>query len=56
MGLPPLVFDATRAGLGMALELQRIARQQQLPVRISLMALPLQAGRPELRALFGTTS
>ncbi len=45
-------FDAIRAGLGIALELQRVARQQQLPVRIRLMALPLQAGRPEVRALF----
>lgn len=26
-------FDATRAGLGIALELQRLAREQQLPVR-----------------------
>lgn len=44
-------FDATRAGLGIALELQRLAREQQLPVRISLMALPSQAGRAEVRAL-----
>jgi len=46
-------FDATRAGLGIALELQRLAREQQLPVRISLMALPSQAGRAEVRALLG---
>lgn len=44
-------FDATRAGLGIALELQRMAREQQLPVRISLMALPREAGLDEVRAL-----
>ena len=44
-------FDATRAGLGIALELQRMAREQQLPVRISLMALPSQAVRAEVRSL-----
>lgn len=44
-------FDATRAGLGTALELQRLAREQQLPLRISLRALPSQAGRAEVRAL-----
>ena len=44
-------FDATRAGLGIALELQRMAREQQLPVRISLMALPRQASEAEVKAL-----
>lgn len=45
-------FDATRAGLGMALELRRLAREQQLPVRIRVLALPLQAHRTEAEALF----
>ena len=44
-------FDATRAGLGIALELKRIAREQHLPVLISLMALPREAGRAEVTAL-----
>lgn len=44
-------FDSTRAGLGIALELQRLAREQMLPVRIGLMVLPLGAGRDEVQAL-----
>ena len=44
-------FDATRAGLGIALELHRIAREHQLPLRIGFRALPMQAGRPEVAAL-----
>ena len=44
-------FDATRAGLGIALELHRMGREQQLPVRISLMALPRQASEAEVKAL-----
>ena len=38
-------FDATRAGLGIALELHRIAREHQLPLRIGFRALPMQAGQ-----------
>lgn len=45
-------FDATRAGLGIALELRRIAQEQGLPVRISLRALPPQADRQEATRLF----
>lgn len=45
-------FDATRAGLGIALELRRLAQEHRLPVRISLRALPLQADRQEAAALF----
>jgi hypothetical protein len=41
-------FDATRAGLGIALELHRIAREHQLTLRIGFRALPMQ----EIRALF----
>jgi hypothetical protein len=44
-------FDATRAGLGIALELQRLAREQALPVRIGLRALPLEADRAAVQAL-----
>ena len=44
-------FDATRAGLGIALELHRLAREHHLPVRISLRALSSQAGRAEAAAL-----
>ena len=44
-------FDATRAGLGIALELQRLAREQALPVRIGLRALPLEANRAAVQAL-----
>jgi len=44
-------FDATRAGLGIALELQRLAREQALPVRIGLRALPLETDRAEVQAL-----
>lgn len=44
-------FDATRAGLGIALELQRLSREQRLPVRISLMVLPLQPDGAAAKAL-----
>jgi hypothetical protein len=45
-------FDATRAGLGIALELHRVAREQLLPVRISLVALPYEVESAEAKALF----
>jgi len=45
-------FDATRAGLGIALELRRLAQEHHLPVRISLVALQQPANRTATAALF----
>lgn len=58
-------FDALRAGLGMALQLQRLAEEQRLPVRISIQhfspedqpaaAERLLQGQPQVLVVGGST-